>query len=260
MGVKLDKVSYEDKIKNFSYEFEDGKITSVIASPGSFKTSLSYLIAGIEENYSGNILSCYKGREVGYIFKYPEEAFIFNTVYEELSFGLKKYNYKVEILNKRIEDSLKMVDLPLSYLNKNPFELSSGEKFLLALAIVLSLNPKLIVIDDPTIYLDNKKEEYLVKLLKKLKTRYHKTIILLSSDIEFMLKVTDNYLVLKKGKIISSGNKKDLLLNCDKIKSAGVEIPRIIDFINTVKKKKNINLELTFDIKELMKDIYRNVR
>ena len=82
----------------------------------------------------------------------------------------------------------------------------------------------------------------------------------MSSDIRFVLKLTDNYLLLKKGKIISLGNKKDLLSNGDKIKRAGIEIPKIIDFINTVKKKKDINLELTLDIKELMKDVYRNVR
>lgn len=153
-----------------------------------------------------------------------------------------------------------MVKLPITYLDKNPFELSSGEKFLLSLATILALNPKLIIIDDPTLYLDNKKEEYLIKLLKKLKNNYHKTIIVLSSDVEFILKVADNYAILKKYKIISSGKKKELLLNIDKVKTAGLEVPKIITFINTVKKRKNIDLEPTFDIKELMKDIYRNVR
>ena len=153
-----------------------------------------------------------------------------------------------------------MVKLPITYLDKNPFELSSGEKFLLSLATILALNPKLIIIDDPTLYLDNKKEEYLIKLLKRLKNNYHKTIIVLSSDVEFILKVADNYAILKKYKIISSGKKKELLLNIDKVKTAGLEVPKIITFINTVKKRKNIDLEPTFDIKELMKDIYRNVR
>ena len=67
-------------------------------------------------------------------------------------------------------------------------------------------------------------------------------------------------IILKNDKIISSGVKKELLNNISKIKTSKVEIPKIIDFINAVKKKKNINLELTFDVKELMKDIYRNVK
>ena len=260
MGLKLDKVSYKDKIKNISYEFEEGKITSIISSSGHGKTILSYLIRGIEKPTSGALINTYTGREIGYVFQNAEESFIFGTVREELIFGLRRYNYKIDNLNKRIEDSLKIVGLPLEYLDKSPFELSSGEKELLSIAVVLSLNPKLIIIDEPTIYLDNKREDQLIKLIKKLKNNYNKTIIILSSNIEFVLKITDNYLLLKNGKIFSEGNNKGLLINSDKIKKAGLEVPKIIDFINEVKKKKDIDLEQTFDIKELMKDIYRNVK
>ena len=101
--------------------------------------------------------------------------------------------------------------------------------------------------------------EYLIKLIKKLKNNYHKTIIIFTSDIEFAIRLTDNYVILKNGKICSSGNSKDLLNNIPRLKSSGIEIPRIIEFINVVNKKKNINLDMTFDIKELMKDIYRHV-
>ena len=260
MGLKLNKVNYKDKLKNINYEFEEGKITSIISSSGSGKTILSYIISGIEKPTSGEVINTYQGREIGYIFQNAEESFIFSTVREELIFGLRRYNYKIDNLNKRIEDSLKMVGLPLEYLNKNPFELSSGEKEMLSIAIVLSLNPKLIIIDDPTIYLDNKKEEFLIKLLKKLKNNYNKTIIIFSSDIDFILKLSDNYIILKNGKISSEGTNKELLINNDKLKKAGIEVPKILEFINSVKKSKNIELEQTFDIKELMKDIYRNVK
>ena len=85
-----------------------------------------------------------------------------------------------------------MVGLPIDYLERSPFELSSGEKELLSIAVVLSFNPKLIIIDDPTIYLDNKREEYLIKLLKKLKNSYNKTIIIFSSDLKFVSKIPQN--------------------------------------------------------------------
>lgn len=260
MAIKLNKVSYQDKLKNITYEFEEGKITSVLSSSGSGKTIFSYLISNIEKTTEGEIINTYSGREIGYLFQNAEESFIFSTVREEILFGLRRYNYKLDNIEKRINDSLKMVGLPLEYLDRNPFELSSGEKELLSLAVILSLNPKLLIIDEPTIYLDNKREEYLVKLLKKLKNSYNKTIIIFTSDIEFTLKITDNYLLLKNGKISSQGTNKDLLTEADKIKKAGIEVPKILDFINTVNSKKNRELELTFDIKELMKDIYRNVK
>lgn len=259
MAIVLNKVSYKDKLKNINYTFEDGKITTVLSTSGSGKSLLSYILVGLIKDTDGEVINSYVGRELGYVFQNPEESFIFSSVKEEISFGLNKYNYKTDILDKRVVDSLKMVGLDDSYLDKNPFDLSSGEKTLLSLAVVLSLNPKLIIIDEPTIYLDNRNIDCLIKLLKRLKNSYHKTIIVFTSDIEFALRLTDNYMILKKGKITSSGNKKELLNNIDKVKSSGIEVPKIVDFINTSNKKKGINLEMTFDIKELMKDIYRNV-
>lgn len=259
MAIVFNNVSYKDKLKNISYTFEEGKITSVLSVSGNGKTLFSYILSGLIKDYTGEVINSYEGRNMGYVFQNPEESFIFNNVREEISFGLKKYNYKIDMLDKRIEDSLKMVGLDNSYLDRNPFDLSSGEKCLLALGVVLSLNPKLLIIDDPTLYLDNKNMEYLIKLIKKLKNNYHKTIIIFTSDIEFAIRLTDNYVILKNGKICSSGNSKDLLDNIPRLKSSGIEIPRIIEFINVVNKKKNINLDMTFDIKELMKDIYRHV-
>lgn len=259
MAIKLDKISYQDKIKNITYEFEEGKITGILASSGNGKTLLSYILASIEKEYTGTLTNSYIGREIGYVFQNPEETFIFSTVREEITFALEKYNYKINELEKRITDSLKMVGLPVSYLDNAPKSLSSGEKVLLSLAVTLALNPKLLIIDDIDAYLDDIKEEYLIKILKKIKNNYQKTIIIFSDNIDFILKLVDNYIVLKKGKITSFGTNKDLIKNYDKIKSAHIEVPKIIEFINTVKKKKNIDLELTTDIKELMKDIYRNV-
>lgn len=259
MAIVFNKVSYKDKLKNISYTFEEGKITSVLSVSGNGKTLFSYILSGLIKDYTGEVINSYEGRNMGYVFQNPEESFIFNNVREEISFGLKKYNYKIDMLDKRIEDSLKMVGLDNSYLDRNPFDLSSGEKCLLALGVVLALNPKLLIIDDPILYLDNNNIEYLIKLIKKLKNNYHKTIIIFTSDIEFAIKLTDNYIILKNGKIYSSGTSKDLLNNIPRLKSSGIEIPRIIEFINVVNKKKNINLDMTFDIKELMKDIYRHV-
>ena len=102
MAIKLDKVSYQDKLKNISYEFTEGKITTVISSSGSGKTLLSYLLSGLITDYTGTITNSYIGRELGYVFQNPEESFIFSNVLEELSFGLNKYNYKVDTIEKRM--------------------------------------------------------------------------------------------------------------------------------------------------------------
>ena len=115
--------------------------------------------------------------------------------------------------------SATLAPIPGSFINSflasnvvifSKFSILTSPSFTLLVAsnTYLSLNPKLIIIDEPTIYLDNKKEEYLIKLLKKMKNNYHKTIIIFTSDIEFALKITDNYAVLKNGKIIRWKNRR----------------------------------------------------
>lgn len=257
MGLEFKNVTYKDKLKKFNYIFEAGKITGIIKND-SFNDFI-YLVSGLEEKYEGEIINTYSGRNLGIVFNKPEESFIFSTVKEELAFGLKKYNYKIKTIDKRIKDALKMVNLSVEYLDKNPFELSSGEEYLLSLGVILALNPKLIIIDNIS-NLDNKNKEYIIKLLKKINNRYNKTIIIISDDINLMTKLVDNYIIINNGKILSTGRKKELLNDCDNLNKAQIEVPRIIEFINNTNKKKNINLIPTFDIKELMKDIYRNVK
>ena len=111
MAIVFNKVSYKDKLKNISYTFEEGKITSVLSVSGNGKTLFSYILSGLIKDYTGEVINSYEGRNMGYVFQNPEESFIFNNVREEISFGLKKYNYKIDMLDKRIEDSLKMVGL-----------------------------------------------------------------------------------------------------------------------------------------------------
>ena len=107
--------------------------------------------------------------------------------------------------------------------------------------------------------MDNKSINKLISLLLKLKNNYHKTIIIASNDIEFVSKITDNIVILNKGKIKQAGDKNDILSNIKLLKENDIEIPKIIEFINLVYEKKGIKLNYTLDINELIKDIYRNV-
>ena len=140
MAIKFDNVSYLDKLKNITYTFEDNKITSLIGPSGSGKTLLSYLITGLvlpnegTISIEGNIIDNntkdfkYIRRQIGYVFQNPEEQFFNNTVKSEIEFSLKKYKYQLDKLDSRVLNSLKMVGLDESFLTRNPFTLSGGEK------------------------------------------------------------------------------------------------------------------------------------
>ena len=148
-----------------------------------------------------------------------------------------------------------MVGLPLSYLEQNPFTLSGGEREKLAIAIALSLNPKVIILDEPTIYLDDKSIYELVELIKKIKEKYNKTIIIITNDINFVMKLEGNILLLKKGKVNLDITSDKLLDNIDKLKRSGMEVPPIINFINRCDKIKNKKFTKTLDIDKLVEEI-----
>jgi len=271
MAIRFENVSYLDKIQNITYTFKDEKITSIIGTSGSGKTLLSYLMTGlivptkgtiyVEGNIIDNSTKDFKyiRRIIGYVFQNPEEQFFTNTVKEEIEFSLKRYKYKLDKIDIQVINSLKMVGLNEKFLSRNPFTLSGGEKEKLALAIALSLNPKILILDEPTIYLDDKSTSELIELLTKIKEKYNKTIIVISNDMSFVNRISDDIIMLKKGKINLDIPKDKLIDNIDKIKRSGMEVPKILEFINMAEKYKHKKFIHTDNLDKLVSEIKKNV-
>ena len=272
MEIELKNVKYENNkevlLNDINITFSEKEITSIIGPSGAGKTLIGYLLVRLIDPTEGYIMldgirnydiNKYR-KDIGYVFQNPEEIFFNKTVYEEISYGIKQLNYKLDKEQQRVKDSLKLVGLKEEILKKNPNDLSSGEKEKVAIACSLIQNPKVLILDEPTIYLDNKGKKDLIKLLKKLNRIYHKTIIIISNDIEFIYSLSNRIILLNKGKIDLNIDNKKLLENCELLKENNMEIPQIIRFIEEVRKRKNIILEPTNDINELIKDIYRHVQ
>lgn len=271
MAVSFSNVSYLDKINNFTYTFENDKITSIIGTSGSGKTLLSFLITGLVLPTCGTISICgniidsntkkFKDirKMIGYVFQNPEEQFFTNSVKEEVEFSLKNYEYNLDKIDSRVIGSLKMVGLDESFLNRNPFSLSGGEKEKLAIAIALSLNPNILILDEPTVYLDDKSKSDLVDLIIKIKSKYKKTIIVISNDISFINRISDKIVMLKAGKIVLNIDKSEFVDNINKLKKGDMEIPKILEFINMIERSKKIKLTYTNDIDLLISEIKNNV-
>lgn len=274
MEIKINNLSYIKNnnviLDNISYTFKKNKITSII-NYGDNATNLFDLICALDiptsgyikiDNYilnnSSNINSYKKLRfKVGYVFKNFNNLFIKDNVYDEISFGMKQYGFKLKNIENHVDESLKLVGLPIEYKDRLINTLSSGEKIKIALSSILAVNPKIILIDDITSYLDTKNKNNLVKLLKTLKNKYDKTIIVSSTDIDFINRISDN-IVLLDNKIIKEGSRKDIFKDISVFKKNNISLPKIIEFIDSASKKK-IRLEITNDIKDLLKDVYRNV-
>lgn len=283
MEIKFNEVDYSYKkinflekevLQNINIEFKKGKINGIIGTSGSGKTTLIELINNLLIPTKGNIkiddfiLTPNKRIEnvnklrfnVGMVFQFPEEQFFNTTVKEELAITLKFYNYKIDQIEQRIVDVMKMVNLPVSYLKRNPFTLSNGEKRKLAIASVLIINPKVLILDEPTLGLDEIGKRELIKLLRILKTRYNKTIIIVSHDVDLLHEIVDYVYVLDNKKIVLEGQKYEVFKQVKLLKKYGLTVPKIIQFEDKVLQKKKIKLGYRDDINDLIKDIYRYVK
>lgn len=263
MEIEFKGVNYKDKLFDINYKFEQGSITSIIGSSGSGKSLLGFVIMGLITNYDGQLIvdghvkyDKYDFlRNVGYVFQNPWDHFICKTVYEEVLFGLKQFRYKESKQDKQVRDALKMVGLDDSYLDRRLNTLSSGEASRVAIASSIVMNPKVLVLDEPTIYLDYNMKIELIDLLKRLKEKYNKTIIIMSDDMEFVYAVSDNYLLMNKGMIVKRGVISDIRKQDDELAACGIYVPRIDDFVNFVREYKDINLNNVRNIDELVQEV-----
>ncbi len=252
--------------------FKEGTINGIIGRSGSGKTTMIELINALILPTKGNIAVGSKvisktrkikninnlRYKIGLVFQSPEEQFFCKTVKEEIEFGMKYFKKSVKSREKHVSDALLMVGLDDSYLNRNPYTLSSGEMRKVAIASILAFNPKIVILDEPTISLDNTSKENLIKIIKLLKNRYHKTVIIVSNDTDMLHKISDHIVLLDKGKVVLSGTKYEVFKQ--DIEKYGVKKPKIIEFEELVYKTKNIKIGYRDDINDLMKDVYRYVK
>lgn len=280
MELEFVNVTYKENVRtplektyinNFSYKFSEGKVYSIIGSTTSGKEKLPLLINAVNKPYAGiikigefindgkYIKNINKLRmNVGYIKENPNE-FLFNKrVIDELNFGIKYFKYKLNKQSIRIQEALTLVGLTEDYLYKEVNSLSLNEKKRLSIASSLIFNPSIIVLEEPIMFLTYKDKEKLIKLIHTLKTKYKKTIIIITKDTNLPYEVSDEVLLFSDGELVGCGGKE--LLTQDKlISKIKCDIPEIVKFIN-VSNKMNANLTYTSNILDLIKEVYRNAK
>lgn len=282
MEIVFDNVSFSylygtplqvDALKDVSTTIKSKKINAIIGPSGSGKSTMIEMINGLilptkgivhvgKHNLRNNIRIVNSNRlrfDIGVVFQNPEEQFFQKTVKKEIEFGMKYFKYKVDNMQKRTIDALKMVGLDETFLNRDPFKLSGGEKRRVAIASVLAFNPEVIIFDEPTNGLDTTNKEMLIKLIKLLKNKYGKTIIVVSHDVDTLYKFVDNVIILSRGEILAEGNKYDVFKNVDYLTEHGVKVPQIVEFIHKVEVKTGKYLGDIDNVNDLIKEIYQNV-
>ena len=256
--------------KNLNLCVFDNKITAIIGSNGSGKSILAEMIATTRKPEKGlyiidgnkidlnskNVNFNQLRFDVGIVMQNLRTQFFEGTVEEHILYQLKVYNYKK--CEKRVLDSLKMVDLSYEYLKRKIKTLSDTEIFKVMLATVLSINPDVIVLDDPSCFLDKNEIDKLIKLLKIMKIKYNKTIVITSINAYFVLKLADYIYVIDNGKIVMHGEKYEVFNN-EKLKDMDIHIPEIIEFQNKFLKTIKSSINYRDNVNDLIKDIYFNI-
>ena len=269
MEIILKNVSYRHKnrklLDKINLKIEKDKITGIT---GDNKTLLIEMIDSLIFPTYGEILIGNKNitksnltqmrKTVCLIRQRSIDQFFTNTAHEEMLFLVGRLGYKNKNITKKMNDALKIVGLDESYLDKELFYLSSGEQKLIQIAINLLYNPKIIIFDEPFVELDYQNKKKLIKLIKKLKDRYHKTVIIASNDSNLLYELTDDLIIIKKSRIIAADETSKIYQDVEFLTYNDIEIPDLVKFTYLAKQKK-VKLSYHRDIRDLIKDVYKHV-
>ncbi len=255
MAIQVENLSYiymkgtpfeRAALENISLNIDSGEFVGVIGHTGSGKTTFIQHLNGLLKPSSGRIVingidTSGKNlkelrRQVGIVFQYPEHQLFEETVYKDIAFGLNKMGLDGSQIENRIKESIEAVGLTKAVLEKSPFELSGGQKRRAAIAGVLAMDPAVLVLDEPTAGLDPKGRNDILKFVSQLHKAKGMTVILVSHNMEDIVKLADRVIVMNNGTIAIEGKTREVFKNIDLLESIGLSVPQITYFMRELKK------------------------
>lgn len=233
-------------LENISFSIEDGEFTGIIGHTGSGKSTLIQHFNGLIKPTSGRVLINgldTTGKElrelrriVGIVFQYPEHQLFEETVYKDIAFGLYKQNLKEEEVRGEILKVIEAVGIKDNLLEKSPFELSGGQKRRVAIAGVLAMKPKILILDEPTAGLDPRGRDEIFGFITRIHETMGITVILVSHSMEDIARLVDRVIVMNKGHIEMDGPVKEVFSDIQRLEGIGLSAPQIAHMMKELKK------------------------
>ena len=224
-------------LTDVSFSIEEGEFFGIVGATGSGKSTLISHLNVLTKIQSGDIsvlgLSVKEKKNlkiirfgVGMVFQYPEYQLFEDTVEKDVAFGPKNMKLEKEEIDRRVKEALNLVGLDYDvYAKRSPFELSGGEKRRVAIAGVIAMEPKILVLDEVAAGLDPEGREDILKLIKKLQKEKCPTVILISHNMDDIAYLADRILVLSKGKAEFLGTPKEVFANYDRMNELKLGVP-----------------------------------
>lgn len=244
-GTPFEKVA----LKNISFCAAEGEVLAIAGHTGSGKSTLIQLVAGLIKLTSGTIeidglpVADKKIRRlVGMVFQYPEQQLFEETVERDIAFAPRNFGLSEAEISARVDEAMRQVGLDAALKNSSPFELSGGQRRRVAIAGILALKPKYLILDEPTAGLDPLAKENLLRELFGVK-KSGVTIILVSHNMDDIARFANRVIVLAQGEILFTGTPRELFAREKILSRAGLEPPPIAQLMSKLKLEPALTLD-----------------
>ncbi len=279
MSIKIENLThiymqngpFEKKaLDNVSLEIDDGDFVALIGHTGSGKSTLIQHMNGLLKATSGHIfvdevditkkdvrLTDIR-KKVGLVFQYSEYQLFEETIEKDIAFGPRNLGLSEDEINKRVIKAMNMVGLSYqNFKDKSPFDLSGGQKRRVAIAGVIAMEPKVLILDEPTAGLDPKGRDDILGQIKKLHDDYGMTIILVSHSMEDVAKIAHKVIVMDKGKVALQGKPQEVFKEVEKLEKIGLAVPQVTYLMRALKEKGFNVSDDAYTIEQAKKEILR---
>lgn len=259
MSIKLSDVNYtymkdtpfeKTGIKNINLEISEGEFVAIIGHTGSGKSTLVQHLKGLltpdsgtviidDVNINQNTVSAKAAKnKVGIVFQYPEQQLFEETVYKDVTFGPKNMGMPEEKLENIAKQSLEFVSLDYEkYKNRSPFQLSGGQMRKVAIAGVIALKPKYLILDEPAAGLDPVGRDDLFEKISKLYQKTGMTVILISHNMDDVARLAQRLIVMNNGEISIDDKPEQVFKYKEKLVAAGLALPQITELLSKLKQQ-----------------------
>lgn len=260
-------------LDRISTTINEGEFVALIGHTGSGKSTLIQHINGLLRPSEGkiiidgvditekNVKLTDIRKKVGLVFQYPEYQLFEETIEKDISFGPKNLGLNDKEITGRVKRSMEMVGLNYDlYKDKSPFDLSGGQKRRVAIAGVVAMEPKVLILDEPTAGLDPKGRDDILEQIVKLHREYKMTIILVSHSMEDVAKVADRVIVMHKSRNILDGKPSEVFREIDTLESVGLAVPQITYLLRELRNRGFNISEDIFTVESAKNEILKVIR
>ncbi len=236
-------------ISDVNLRIEKGELVGIIGHTGSGKSTLISHFNGLLKPDSGKVLvngvDIHKDKEtlrntrfkVGLCFQYPEYQLFEETVYKDIAFGPKNMKLSDAEIKERVFKAASFVGVKKEHLNQSPFDLSGGEKRRVAIAGVMSMEPEILIFDEPAAGLDPRGRKDLIELIKEYRKQTGSTVIVVSHSMEDIACMADRVVVINNSTVAMNGTVDEVFSRSEELRSMGLNVPEITEIFAKLRAK-----------------------